>query len=167
METEQKAAQNNEHDIMWPDLISGTLIKRYKRFMVDVKLKNGHIVVAHCPNTGSMHECSEPGRQIYLSKHNNPNRKLKYTWEMIEMPTSLVGVNTITPNKLIKSAILRGKIPEFNKYKKIRSEIKYGENSRIDILLENGKKSVSSKSKTAPLLKIKSHIFLMPYHQEA
>jgi hypothetical protein len=63
--------------LKWPNLIRGTLIKRYKRFMADIKLRNGHVVTAHCPNTGSMLECSEPGRTVYLSRHNNPKRRLQ------------------------------------------------------------------------------------------
>jgi len=90
--------------LRWPRLIKGTLVKRYKRFLADVRLRNGHVVTAHCPNTGSMLACSEPDRIVYLSCHNNPSRKLKYTWEMIEMPTSLVGVNTGVPNRLIKES---------------------------------------------------------------
>ena len=124
--------------LKWPRLIRGTLIKRYKRFMVDVKLRNGHVVTAHCPNSGSMLECSEPGRTVYLSRHNNPNRRLKYSWEMIEMPTSLVGVNTLVPNKLVKTSILADKIQELSGFDRVRSEIKYGGNSRIDLLLEKG-----------------------------
>ena len=123
--------------IEWPKLIKGTLIKRYKRFKADVKLRNGHIVTALCPNTGSMKSCSEPGRPVYLSRHNRPDRKLKYTWELIEMPTSLVGVNTGIPNKLVKKTIENKIIKELSDFEKIRSEVKYGENSRIDILLEN------------------------------
>lgn len=159
MNIECEEEQKNKHDVMWPKLISGTLIKRYKRFLADVRLKNGHTVIAHCPNTGSMLECSEPGKQVYLSKHNNPNRKLKYTWEMIEMPTSLVGVNTIIPNKLIKNAILKGKITHLNDYSEIRSEVKYGENSRIDIFLKNEKEKCFIEVKNCTLVKDKVAYF--------
>lgn len=125
--------------ITWPRLVKGILVKRYKRFMADVKLKNGHIVAAHCPNSGSMLACSEPGRPVYLSRHNNPKRRLKYTWEMIDMPTSLVGVNTMIPNRLVKSSILADKIPTLSGYTHVYSEVKYGKNSRIDLLLEKEK----------------------------
>jgi sugar fermentation stimulation protein A len=84
-----------------------------------------------------MLECSEPGRPVYLSRHNNPKRKLKYTWEMIEMPGSLVGTNTMVPNKLVKASIEAGKVPELTGFDSIRSEVKYGQNSRIDLLLGN------------------------------
>lgn len=122
--------------IKWPPLIEGKLLKRYKRFKADVKLRNGHVVTALCPNTGSMASCSEPGRTVYLSRHFRPERKLKYTWEMIEMPASLVGVNTGIPNKLVKESIILNKFPQFSGFDLIKSEVKYGSNSRIDILLE-------------------------------
>jgi len=124
--------------LKWPRLIQGTLIKRYKRFMADVKLRNGHVVTAHCPNSGSMKTCSEPGRPVYLSRHNKPSRRLKYTWEIIDMGRSLVGVNTIVPNRLTKASIAAGYVEDLTGYDTIRSEVKYGENSRIDLLLENG-----------------------------
>jgi len=135
----KKKNQNKDSGFLeWPRLIQGTLIKRYKRFMADVKLRNGHVVTAHCPNSGSMLKCSEPGRAVYLSRHNNPKRRLKYTWEMIEMPTSLVGVNTLVPNKLVKASIMTGEVPELSGFDAVRSEVKYGQNSRIDLLLEKG-----------------------------
>ena len=109
----------DEHVIKWPRLLQGTLIQRYQRFKADVKQRNGHIVTAHCPNSGSMLGCSEPGRPVYLSRHNHPKRQLKYTWEMIEMPTSLVGVNTWIPNLLVKESIIRKKIRALRGYKTI------------------------------------------------
>jgi len=125
--------------LKWPRLVEGTLMKRYKRFMADVKLRNHHVVTAHCPNSGSMKACCEPGRKVYLSRHNKPSRRLKYTWEMIQMEHSLVGVNTMVPNRLTEAAIVAGDIPELSGYEKVRTEVKYGRNSRIDILLEKGK----------------------------
>jgi sugar fermentation stimulation protein A len=127
----------NHYDYMWPKLLKGILVKRYQRFKADIRLRNGHVVTAHCPNTGSMKTCSEPGRPVYISPHHRKERKLKYTWEMIEMPTSLVGVNTSVPNYLTRAAIIAGKIPELKGYKTVRSEVGYGNGSRIDILLEN------------------------------
>ncbi|HKI47783.1 MAG TPA: DNA/RNA nuclease SfsA [Desulfobacteria bacterium] len=125
--------------LKWPRLVEGTLIKRYKRFMADVKLRNHHVVTAHCPNSGSMKACCEPGRKVYLSRHNKPSRRLKYTWEMIDMGTSLVGVNTMVPNRLTEAAIVAGDVPALSGYEEVRTEVKYGQNSRIDILLEKGK----------------------------
>jgi sugar fermentation stimulation protein A len=122
--------------LKWPPLLQGNLIRRYKRFKADVKLRNGHIVTAFCPNTGSMMSCCESGRSVYLSRQNRPNRKLKYTWEMIDMPGSLVGVNTGVPNRLVKESIILGLVPGLDNFDLIRSEVKYGINSRIDIQLE-------------------------------
>ncbi|MBW1803024.1 MAG: DNA/RNA nuclease SfsA [Deltaproteobacteria bacterium] len=121
----------------WPKLLQGHLIRRYQRFKADVKLRNGHMVTALCPNTGSMLACSEPGRPVYLSRHNKPERKLKYTWELIDMPSSLVGVNTVVPNRLVKLSIQAGRVPGLSGFNQIRPEVKYGKNSRIDLLLEN------------------------------
>jgi len=116
--------------------VQGTLIRRYQRFKADVKLRNGRVVTALCPNSGSMKSCSEPGRPVYLSRSDNPKRKLKYTWEMIDMPSSLVGINTHVPNRLVKESIVRDEIKELTGFEQVRSEVKYGENSRIDLLLE-------------------------------
>ena len=138
--------------LKWPKLIQGTLIKRYQRFKVDVRLRNGHIVTALCPNTGSMLACSEPGRPVYLSRHNRKERKLKYTWEMIDMPTSLVGVNTLVPNKLVKNAIMAGRVPALSGYENLRSEVGYGENSRIDLLLADGERRCFVEIKNSTLV---------------
>jgi sugar fermentation stimulation protein A len=124
--------------IPWPELISGTLVKRYKRFLADVKLETGEMVTAHCPNTGSMRGCAEPGRKVYLSFHNNPERKYKYTWQLIAMPTSLVGVNTLVPNQLVFKSIDQKLIPELSGYKTIQREVRIGEHSRVDLMLNDG-----------------------------
>jgi sugar fermentation stimulation protein A len=121
--------------IHWPALIRGTLIRRYKRFLADVRLDDGRTVTAHCPNSGSMQACCQPGRPVYLSVHDNPRRKLRYTWELIHMPTSLVGVNTLVPNRLAAHAIAAGDVDALRGYATIRREVKAGKNSRIDIRL--------------------------------
>ena len=136
----------------WPKLIQGTLIRRYQRFKAEVRLRNNHVVTALCPNTGSMIACSEPGRPVYLSRQNAPHRKLKYTWEIIKMPTSLVGVNTGVPNKLVKESILAGKIPELTGYDRVRSEVPYGRNSRIDLLLEKDRQQCFVEIKNCTLV---------------
>jgi sugar fermentation stimulation protein A len=120
-----------------PPLIPGKLIKRYKRFMTDVELVGGEVVVAHCANSGSMLSLLEPGAPVWLSPANDPKRKLKYTWELIQIGEALVGVNTQNPNRLVAEAIEAGHIPELTGYATLRREVKYGENSRIDILLED------------------------------
>ncbi len=122
--------------VVWPELLPGTLIRRYKRFLADVELKNGRLVTAHCPNSGSMKACSGLGRPVYLSFHDDPKRKLKYTWEIIEMPDSLVGVNTLIPNRLTKKSIEDGLVDELRGYKRVLSEVKVGNGSRLDLLLE-------------------------------
>jgi sugar fermentation stimulation protein A len=123
--------------IPWPELIPGTLLRRYKRFLADVRLENGETVTAHCPNSGSMKACCQPGQPVYLSFHDNPKRKLNYTWELIQMPDSLVGVNTQVPNRLAAHAIASGDVAELNGYESVRREVKAGKKSRIDILLSS------------------------------
>lgn len=123
--------------IAWPQLIRGTLIRRYKRFLVDVLLEDGQIATAHCPNSGSMKACCEPGRPVFLSHHDNPRRKLAYTWELIHMPDSLVGVNTQIPNRLTAHAIAAGDVVELDGYETLKREVKVGEHSRIDIRLDS------------------------------
>jgi len=118
-----------------PPLISGVLLKRYKRFLADVRLDTGEVVTAHCPNSGSMKECAEPGRPVYLSRSSNPKRKLTYTWELIRMPGSLVGVNTLLPNRLVREAISCGRIESLQGYPKIDREVDIGSRSRIDLML--------------------------------
>ena len=93
-------------------LIRGTLIQRYKRFLADVQLPTGEIVTAHCTNTGSMLGCKAPGSAVYLSRSPNPNRKLAYTWEMIQIDRRWVGINTLHPNKLVAEAVQAGLVPE-------------------------------------------------------
>jgi len=123
--------------LVWPELIPGILVKRYKRFMADVKLADGEVVTAHCPNSGSMRECCEPGRPVYLSFHDNPKRKLKYTWELIEMPTSIVGINTLIPNRLVAESIEADLVSDLNGYDNIAREVKTSDNTRLDILLSS------------------------------
>jgi sugar fermentation stimulation protein A len=129
----------NSHGLLWPELILGTLIKRYQRFLADVTLTGGQVVTAHCPNSGTMKACSQPGRPVYLSFHDNPKRKLKYTWEMIKMPTSLVGVNTMVPNRLVKKSIEEERVKQLTDYENIKSEVNVPGGSRLDLLLTKGK----------------------------
>jgi len=126
--------------MLWPKLIRGVLLKRYQRFMVDVKLNNGHVVTAHCPNTGSMRACCEPGRTVYLFRHRTPSRRLPYTFELIEMPASLVGVNTAVPNRLVREAIQHRVIRDLEGYDGVRPEVRYGNHSRVDLLLESAQR---------------------------
>ena len=137
----KKKSAVSTSQLPWPPLIRGTLVKRYKRFLADVVLDDGQEVVAHCPNSGSMAACKEPGRPVYLSSHDNPKRKLKFTWELIEMPTSLVGVNTLVPNRLVALAAANGDVPELAGYDHVATEVKVSAHSRLDLKLSGGGRS--------------------------
>jgi len=117
-------------------LISGLFIKRYKRFFVDVKVDN-QILTAHCPNTGSMYGLLKKGNKVWISKSDNPKRKLKYTLEIIEDNKSKVGVNTHSTNKIVLDALQNNLIKEFNYISEIKPETKFGKNTRFDFLLIN------------------------------
>lgn len=120
-------------------LLKGTLIKRYKRFMADVELEDGNIITAHCANPGAMLGLKQEGLTVWLSPANNPKRKLKYSWELVEFENegTFVGINTSHPNKLTEEAITNGTITELQGYNTLQREVKYGQNSRIDILLSD------------------------------
>jgi sugar fermentation stimulation protein A len=121
--------------IFSPPLLPATLIQRYKRFLADVRLENGRIVTAHCPNSGSMKTCNIPGNPVMISLHDQPRRRLKYTWEMIRINDGWVGINTGSPNKLVAEAIRTGKIIELLNYSDLRREVRISNNSRLDLLL--------------------------------
>ena len=121
-------------------LILGQLIKRYKRFFVDVKINNRK-VVAHCPNTGSMMGLLKYGNKVWLSESDNPKRKLKHTLEIIEDNKSKVGINTHLTNKIVLEALKKNLLKEFKNPVSIRQEVKFGENTRFDFLItKNNKK---------------------------
>lgn len=122
--------------MLYPPLILGKLIKRYKRFFADVQLKDGSIVTAHCVNTGSMKGCLEENAPVGISTSDNPKRKLKYTLEIIKIGETWVGVNTSLTNRLAEECIRENGIPEIGSFLQMHREVKYGVNSRIDILLE-------------------------------
>lgn len=118
-------------------LIAGRLLRRYKRFLSDIEMRNGEVVTAHCPNPGSMMGLAEPGMAVWLSPSRNPARKLAYTWELVDAGRSLVGINTGWANAIVAEAWGAGAIPEIAGYDALRREVRYGRNSRIDLLLES------------------------------
>lgn len=121
-------------------LLPGTLFKRYKRFFADVRLENGQVVTAHCPNTGSMLGCSSEGNPVLLSQSENPNRKLSYTWELIRMDDTWVGISTGKSNAIVHEALERRTIPELEPYTAIEREVTPGiHKSRLDFLLTGPK----------------------------
>ncbi|WP_032112466.1 DNA/RNA nuclease SfsA [Candidatus Paracaedibacter symbiosus] len=118
-------------------LLKGTLLKRYKRFLADIELDNGEMITAHCANSGALLGVKDPGIPVWLSESENPNRKLKYTWEMAEVDQVMVCVNTSWPNVIAAEAIQSQVITELNGYTHLKREVKYGQNSRLDILLQD------------------------------
>ena len=104
-------------------LLQGNLIKRYKRFFIDIKYK-GETITAHCPNSGSMLGLLKNNNKVWFSKSNNPNRKLKYTLEIIEVENELVGINTLLSNKIVQEALNKKKIKELKKFNEIKAEKK-------------------------------------------
>ncbi len=117
-------------------LLQGTLIKRYKRFFVDIKHQN-RTIIAHCPNSGSMLGLLKFGNKVWFSKSDDPKRKLKYTLQIIEVNNKLVGVNTHLTNKIILESLKEKKIESLNKYNEIKPEVKFSNNTRFDFLLSN------------------------------
>lgn len=132
------------------ELIHGRLIKRYKRFLADVKLDNGEIVTAHCTNSGSMKSCLEEDAEVYLSPVNDPKRKTKFTWEMIKINGDWVGINTGNPNKLAFQAISNNEIEKLKGYTEVKREVKFGD-SRFDVMAKNEKETCFIEVKNVTL----------------
>ena len=120
-------------------LISGLLIKRYKRFFVDIKVGN-KIVTAHCPNTGSMQGLLDKNNKVWLTKTANPNRKLKYTLQIIENQNAKVGINTHITNKITLEALKSSIIEKFKNFETLKQEVNFGSNTRFDFLITEGTK---------------------------
>ena len=135
-------------------LISGQFIKRYKRFFVDIKVKN-KIITAHCPNTGSMYGLLKKGNKVWLSKSDNPKRKLKYTLQIIEDCKSKVGVNTHLANRIVLHALKNNLIKEFDKKIEIKPETKFGLNTRFDFLITADNSKIFLEVKNVTLSRIK------------
>jgi sugar fermentation stimulation protein A len=121
-----------------PPLTKGFLLKRYKRFLADIRLDDGSIITAHCPNTGTMLGCSTPGSAVFLTRSDNPTRKYPYTLEMTQVGTVWVGVNTGRTNKLVIEALLKGQIAEFADIDEVKTEVKTSSHTRLDIQVIKG-----------------------------
>ena len=118
-------------------LARGTLLKRYKRFLADIELETGEMVTAHCANPGAMLGLNDPGLACWVSTSDNPKRKLKHSLELVEADGALVGINTSYPNRIAEEAVQSGAVEALTGYGSLRREVKYGKNSRIDLLLED------------------------------
>ena len=131
------------------------MVRRYKRFLADIRLSDGEVVTVHCPNTGAMLGCMDPGSRVWLSRADNPKRKYPLTWELVEIEGRVtVGIHTGRANRLAREAIENGTVSQLQGYRRVRSEIRYGsERSRVDLLLDAGDGSdqcyVEIKSVTA------------------
>ena len=136
-------------------LIKGKLIKRYKRFFTDVKLDN-EVVVAHCPNTGSMKGLLDENNEVYLSKNNDPKRKLKYGLELIKAHKNLVGVNTHMANKIVNHGLKNNLIKELNNCNSIKSEVFFNKETRFDFLVEKNKQNIFIEVKNVTLFRDKN-----------
>ncbi len=135
-------------------LIKGKLIKRYKRFFVDIKL-NKETVTAHCPNTGSMMGLLDKGNEVYLLKNDDPKRKLKYGLEIIKVQKNLVGVNTHMANKIVNHALKNNLIKELQNNDKINSEVFFNKETRFDFLVEKKKQKIYVEVKNVTLFRDK------------
>ncbi|WP_172297560.1 DNA/RNA nuclease SfsA [Pseudoruegeria sp. HB172150] len=118
-------------------LIPARLIRRYKRFLADALLEDGREVVAHCANPGSMMGLAEPGLRIWLEPNDDPKKKLKFGWRLVEHENGhFTGVDTALPNRMLKAALIAREVPALADYPNVRAEVKYGEKSRVDFLLQ-------------------------------
>lgn len=120
-----------------PPVVTGALVRRYKRFLAEVRCADGRTIVAHCPNSGSMLSVDCPGAPVWLSTSANAKRAYPHTWEIIEIGGTLVGINTSHPNAVVAQGLARGAIAELTGYARLRREVRYGARSRIDVLLED------------------------------
>ena len=131
-------------------LLQGIFIKRYKRFFVDIKYKN-KTITSHCPNTGSMMGLLDKDNIVFFSKSDNPDRKLKYTLQIIKAKNKLVGINTHLTNKIVLEALTNKKIKDLIKYNTIKSEVKFSKKTRFDFLISNNKEKCFVEVKNVTL----------------
>jgi len=136
-------------------LVPATLIRRYKRFLADIRLDDGQEVTAHCANPGSMLGLADPGTRIWVEPNDDPRKKLKYGWRLVEHAGGhFTGVDTSVPNRALRAALEAGEVPGLDGYEHLRAEVKYGENSRIDFLLQGaGRRDAYVEVKSVTLMR--------------
>lgn len=113
------------------------LVRRYKRFLADVRDEAGALLTVHCANSGSMLGCDTPDSKVLISESPNRKRKLRYTWELVRVGRSWVGINTMMPNRVVEEAVCGGHVEELRGFRTLRREVPYGRNSRVDLRLED------------------------------
>jgi len=133
-------------------LLQGTLVKRYKRFFIDIKYHN-KTITAHCPNSGSMMGLLNVGNDVWFSQSNNPKRKLDYTLQIIKVKNTLVGINTYLTNKIVLESLQCGEIKNLIKFTNIKPEVKFSDNTRFDFLISNNKKKCFLEIKNVTLVR--------------
>ena len=116
-------------------LLSGRLVQRYKRFLADIRLDSGEMITAHCPNPGSMLGCQEPDAKVLVSRAGSPKRKLAFTWELVQVGETWVGINTMRTNRVVEHALQERQIAPLRDFETLRREVPYGANSRADFLM--------------------------------
>lgn len=116
-------------------LRKGRLLRRYKRFLADIELPGGEVITAHCPNTGAMTGCQPAGATVWLSHSTAKTRKYPHTWELVDTPAGMACIHSSLANKVVREALEAGRLREFAAYPELRSEVKYSEGSRADLLL--------------------------------
>lgn len=136
-------------------LIPATLIRRYKRFLADIRLDDGQEATAHCANPGSMMGLAEPGMRIWVEPNDDPKKKLKYGWRLVDHANGhFTGVDTSVPNRALRAALEAGEVAGLDSYEHVRAEVKYGQNSRIDFLLQGaGRRDAYIEVKSVTLMR--------------
>jgi sugar fermentation stimulation protein A len=135
-----------------PMLQRATLLRRYKRFLADIRLPDGTELTIHCPNTGSMRSCSEPGSPVCFSTSDNPKRKYPHTLELVQSGDTWIGVNTSRTNAIVAEALMEGKISELQEFDELKREVKTSKGSRLDIMLQSGEEKTYIEIKNCSLV---------------